>query len=250
MQVNWENEQLRMNAYVSSLENGFNTYINSAIVKMNQVKGQMSAVTGQCRDLYQAYSESEMEAAAMQSASRNHIYQLQCFVEQEVNFKKEAIIQYHILNEASTADKETLARDLENSHSQIMYQTDLATRRDLALKDSEMSCSKLMEKGRLQFREFEQMSTLMAEENTTMQKQSSRVEQALKSECANALTLSQQNALLDGSQLRRWLQHLRHLIYPVSHTALHKLAASASLHAQRLSARGPNNVRCYTLQYR
>ena len=32
MQVNWGNEQLRMNQYVSALEHGFKTYINTAIV--------------------------------------------------------------------------------------------------------------------------------------------------------------------------------------------------------------------------
>ena len=103
----------------------------------------------------------------MQIASPNRIYQLKCFVEQEVAFKQEAVKQYHIMNETNTADRETLEKNLEDSHSQIMYQTDLALRARLALGESEMHASQLHQEGKVQYEEFAQLLKIMMDENTS-----------------------------------------------------------------------------------
>ena len=93
-----------MYQYVSSMERAFKPYISTAIVKMAEAKGQMSAVTGQARELCTAYANSEIEAAGMQQACASQIYQLRCFAEQEVAFKQDAVARYHILNESSNSD--------------------------------------------------------------------------------------------------------------------------------------------------
>ena len=47
-----------------------------------------------------------------------------------------------------------VAKELEGAHSQIRYQTDLALRTKLAMRESEMHANHAHQEGRVQYQEF------------------------------------------------------------------------------------------------
>ena len=138
--------------------------------------------------------------------SANQISQLKKFVQHEQAFKQEAIRQYHTRNE-NTTDAEIMEKGLEESHAQLRYFMDLNKEMMIALGQSEEHAEHLQEGGNHQHG-VERYAELLQGENAVLQKAQHRVETALTSECANALTLAKGNSTY-ATQIRQMWRDIK-----------------------------------------